>query len=300
MTDKMFKKISYLVDYFKYLDNPLEVLKFKFGLTKSCNIKIKNTSYEIDSVFILNRIMSRLKYLDYSKIGEYIEYLNEIEKDYEILNINGIKFLNTNNSDFKKKSSYKYVVDTEEYFNGDDWSMINFNNRHVIDIGGNNGDTALYFAKEGAKVISFEPIWHLYDLALKNINLNENFKNNITMVNKAVGAKKGKLNINSDSIKDYIENDTTPIEITTIPTIINDYNFTPDILKMDCEGCEFEIIEKEDLTMFNDIIFEHHSKITGKDYNMLIKKLKENGFKCDTYNNKLFEFEEIGIIHAYK
>ena len=32
------------------------------------------------------------------------------------------------------------------------------------------------------------------------------------------------------------------------------------VLKMDCEWCEFEIILKEDLNMFHDIIFEHPQK----------------------------------------
>ena len=71
---------------------------------------------------------------------------------------------------------------------------------------------------------------------------------------------------------------------------------------MDCEGCEFEIIHNEDLTMFKDIVFEHHSKIAGKDYKPLIEKLKKDGFKIDTYpvaaSNQ--SFEDIGIIHEYK
>ena len=71
---------------------------------------------------------------------------------------------------------------------------------------------------------------------------------------------------------------------------------------MDCEGCEFEIILNEDLTMFNDIIFEHHSKQVGKDYKQLIKKLKEEGFKINTYDviASSMSFEDIGIIHAFK
>ncbi len=28
----MFKKITHLIDYFKYIENPFEALKFKFGL----------------------------------------------------------------------------------------------------------------------------------------------------------------------------------------------------------------------------------------------------------------------------
>ena len=96
--------------------------------------------------------------------------------------------------------------------------------------------------------------------------------------------------------------DCYSVEVITVNDVLNEYNFPVDILKMDCEGCEFEIILNEDLTMFTDIVFEHHSKIAGKDYKPLIEKLKKDGFKIDTYSveaSKL-EFEDIGIIHAFK
>ena len=69
---------------------------------------------------------------------------------------------------------------------------------------------------------------------------------------------------------------------------------------MDCEGCEFEVILNEDLSMFNDIIFEHHSKMVGKDYNILIDKLKKENFKINTFISNNDNFDEIGMIHAYK
>ncbi|MBQ6511874.1 FkbM family methyltransferase [Methanobrevibacter sp.] len=300
----MFKKISYLIDYFKYLDNPIEALKFKFGLTKSCNIITKNSKKEITihNEFTLNRLMRKIKYLSPDKTTEFLEYMEEIDEDSEYVVIGDIKYVNIFNSRFKEKSSFEYEICNEEYFSSDEWDMINFEGRHVIDIGGNIGDTSLYFAKRGANVIGFEPVKHLFDLALENIALNEDIKEKIIYVNKGVGAKRGTLKIDANSIKSYIGNDTYDMEIITIEDIFNNYEFTPDILKMDCEGCEFEIILNENLTMFNDIVFEHHSKIANKDYKPLITKLKEEGFVIDTYPVAAsgLNFEDIGIIHAYK
>ena len=56
------KKIKYLLDYFKYLENPQSALRFKFGFTKECEIKIKhyNNQIHLDSITALNRLTSLL------------------------------------------------------------------------------------------------------------------------------------------------------------------------------------------------------------------------------------------------
>lgn len=90
------------------------------------------------------------------------------------------------------------------------------------------------------------------------------------------------------------------VDVITIADILREYNVKPDILKMDCEGCEFGIIEGSDLSMFNDVIFEHHSKMVKKDYRILVKKLENEGFKIKKYDSFDFDFEDMGFIHAYK
>ena len=75
---------------------------------------------------------------------------------------------------------------------------------------------------------------------------------------------------------------------------------TPDLLKMDCEGCEFEIIENCDLSEFNEIIFEQHSRIVGKDVNILIDSLKKSGFKIEIAAVFDEDLDDLSLIHAYK
>lgn len=299
------KKIKYLLNYFKYLRNPISALKFKFGLAKECNIKIKYIDAEIhiDNMTALNRLMYLLTISKKEKYPELIDYINELNNDNTIVNINNIQYINVFNSTFKEKYPFNFEICIEEYFSDDEWDMLALNNRNIIDIGANVGDTALHFAKNGANVIAFEPVKHLYNLGLENINLNSELKEKIKFVNKGVGGKKGKLNIETVSTKSYINsNDNYEIEVITIQDVLDNYNFPPDILKMDCEGCEFEIIANSDLSMFNDIVLEHHAEIAGKDYKPLIKKLENQNFKINTfpcYASKK-PFEKIGIIHAYK
>ena len=300
----MLKKISDLIDYFKYIKNPIDALKFKFGFTKKCELKIKNSNYvpTLYHVTSINKLMDYLPIILTENIDEFLKYIEDIDRDKKYLMINGINFINTSNSTFIKNNKNEYTIHLEEFFTDDEWNMIDFEGRHVIDIGGNIGDTPLYFASKGAEVISFEPVKHLHELAEKNVEINKNYSDKITLVNKGVGGKRGFLTFESTSVKEYANKESYEMEIISMKDLLNDYEFTPDILKMDCEGCEFEIILNEDLTMFNDIIFEHHAKIAGKDYKPLIQKLKEEGFKINTYPITIssLPFEDIGIIHAFK
>lgn len=104
-----------------------------------------------------------------------------------------------------------------------------------------------------------------------------------------------------DSTDDYRNsNDSYDVDIITLNDILNNYNIKPDILKIDCEGCEFNIILNTDLSSFKDIIFEHHTVYVKKDYNLLIDKLESQGFKIVKLTDSPANFEELGLIHAYK
>ncbi|WP_405306872.1 FkbM family methyltransferase [Methanobrevibacter sp.] len=299
------KKIKYVKDYFKYLKNPISALIFKFGFKKECEIKLKksNEMVKLREIASLNRLMYLLTIAKSEKHAQLLEYIKELDTNEKIVIINDINYINVHNTDFKEKHPVNYEICIEEFFSDDEWDMLTLNNRDIIDIGANVGDTALHFAKNGANVIAFEPVKHLYELGLENISLNPDLKDKIKFINKAVGGKKGKLNIETVSTDAYINStDHYEIDVITVQDILNDYAFPADVLKMDCEGCEFEIILNEDLTMFNEIIFEHHSKIAGKDYKPLIEKLKKEGFKINTYPVAASkqDFDDIGIIHAFK
>ena len=297
--EKMNKKIKYLLDYFKLLKNPVSCLLFKFNVIHNVEVKFKgsNETVYLNKNSVINDLMGMLQYQD-NITSEFIDFINALNSKNKIISWAGGNIFNYTEVDL----SNTHVV-FFEYFNRGYWSdfEIDYKNRCVIDVGSHIGDSCLYFAANGANVYAFEPVKYLYDYSLKLKDINPELSDNMHFFNKGVSDKSGILSIESmDSTSAYLKNDKYDVEVTTIEDILNDYNIQPDILKMDCEGCEFNIILNEDLSDFNDIIFEHHSKIVGKDYNLLIDKLKSEGFKIKKMTYGSTDFEDMGLIHAYK
>jgi FkbM family methyltransferase len=168
---------------------------------------------------------------------------------------------------------------------------------NVIDIGASIGDSAIYFALKGAShVYAFEPLPAVYKIALQNIKLN-NLEDKITLINAAVGSKEGKVkvpsSINIEESGGFSITNQGDVEVPVI-SFNNIIKMTKDpyLLKMDCEGCEADIIFSTELN-FDKIFVELHQGITKIPHKKLIKKLEEQKYKCEERmkidnNTKLF------------
>lgn len=162
---------------------------------------------------------------------------------------------------------------------------INVKGREVLDIGANIGDTPIYFISKGAyHVYAFEPLPYNYFHAKENISLN-NFESKITLINGAVGAVSGFINIpayvdNTNGFSIYKSYGDNSLRIKL-------YSFNEAVklmkdrylLKMDCEGCEKEIILNNNFD-FERIIFGSHEDITGISTKLLINIIEKQGYKC--------------------
>jgi FkbM family methyltransferase len=135
------------------------------------------------------------------------------------------------------------------------YSKIVKKNELCFDVGANYGNRSEVFLKLGAKVIAFEP-------QPKPLRfLKRKFKNNITILDKALGSHPGKsdLYISSASTltsmsKEWIEkvktnrfkqadwNNKIEVEMTTLDEMIIKYG-KPDFCKIDVEGFEFEVLK---------------------------------------------------------
>ncbi|ASI13759.1 SAM-dependent methyltransferase [Candidatus Mancarchaeum acidiphilum] len=198
-----------------------------------------------------------------------------------------------------------------EQFLEEQYKWLNVKGKDVIDIGANIGDSAIYFALNGAKhVYAFEPYPYSYKVASNNIKLNK-LNKRITLLNEGCSDKEGGINIKTDyqnfggtDLKEF--NKETKINLTTLKGIINRFNIkSPAILKIDCEGCEYSVLlnaNNSDLKKFEQIQIEYHY-----GYLNLKKKLIDAGFEVKNNNpkqtfNKLADNKElfIGLIYAKK
>jgi len=158
------------------------------------------------------------------------------------------------------------------------YKWLDVKNRDVVDIGANIGDTAIYFALKGAKhVYAFEPYPYSYNIAKKNIRLNH-LEDKITLLNEGCG-KSGSIAIKEDykntvgtDLKSFKEG--KKIRIEGLDEIVKRFNLKHAALKVDCEGCEYDLIlnaSDEALKAFDQIIIEYHY-----GYRNLVNKLNSN------------------------
>lgn len=197
-------------------------------------------------------------------------------------------------------------------FNGE-YDFLKVEGHDVIDIGANLGGSSIYFAIKGAnKVISLEPYPYTFNLAKKNIEINK-LNNKIELLNAGYGEDR-KIIIDTS----FIPNNTSPLkevalgsefppsngtetELLSLNTIISRFNLKSVVLKMDCEGCEYDLlIEDNDiLKKFMVVQIEYHY-----GYGKLVEKLKSCGFEVKyTEPERSFNYQAgqemlIGYIYA--
>ncbi|MCG2896159.1 MAG: FkbM family methyltransferase [Acidilobus sp.] len=159
--------------------------------------------------------------------------------------------------------------------------------RDVIDVGASVGDTALYFVLNGArKVIAVEPLPNVARCAEENLRLS-GATDKVKVINAALGSGPTSVPCDYDvssSIGFSTLSASGPCKVPglTLGDLLNMVD-DPYLLKMDCEGCEAQVIlgpERERLRAFEHIILETHPNITGVSNEELLASLKELGFEC--------------------
>jgi FkbM family methyltransferase len=192
----------------------------------------------------------------------------------------------------------------------------------VVDIGANNGYSALWFAKNKnvKKVFAFEPVKPTYELAIKSIQLNPSLKEKIDLRNEGLSNKDTESSIlyyeehhtisstlfTGTSENKNAEKPTCLVDIKLIDAkrpieeIIEYKKDSTLLLKIDCEGSEYEIFDSFTSRIFNsiDIIM---MELHGKNYQELLNLLLKHEFMIFSINhNEHYLFDHLCDVYAIK
>jgi FkbM family methyltransferase len=208
----------------------------------------------------------------------------------DVVYVNGLLFSNG----MDNGNIYNIFYDNDYSF------LLPLEDKTVIDIGANIADSSIYFAHNGAKkVIALEPFAHNYVIAKRNIDLN-GMQNVIELLNAGCTGTSRTMILNADGVgvyeKSAQKSNGTQVIFYSLAELLNTYQSDNLVLKLDCEGCEDDIIptaECETLQRFSKIQIEYHY-----DYKQLKQKLETCGFSVKMTEPRKINDMQIGWIYA--
>ncbi|BFI76530.1 FkbM family methyltransferase [Sulfurisphaera ohwakuensis] len=270
--------------YYRTYENFANVIKSRIINVFPIEVKLRDGR----SVILRNKLMAYYYTVYSAKVANFNMDEMFIEFDY--------------NGNHIKLYGWRYGGDIA-VFALDEYKFLSVKDRIVIDIGASIGDSPIYFALKGAKkVIAFEPFPKIYYLARKNVEEN-GLSDKIILVNAGCGYD-GEVKVRDDieansstSLMDYGLG--VKIPVYSLDTIVRMYNIDNAVLKVDCEGCEYDLFNlatDKTLLKFDQIQIEYHH-----GYKDLVKRLKRVGFQVKytiPEHNRLGQI--IGYIYAWR
>lgn len=278
---KLINKIGYKIENKKKTkERQINSLK-KFGVSENFDLLFKSRYFikKIDDKFPNFTIKNHDDgfILNFSGVSIYVESVEE----FYIINEVYVE------EEYQFKTAYKVVL---------------------IDIGTNIGTASLYFSalENVNKIYCFEPVLDTYNQAKFNFSINEISKKIVTINNFGLGSNerdeififdkqvKGNTGIRGKMSSSYSEN-TNIQEVNVkikpasieIQKIIDANSSSKIVIKMDCEGAEYEIFENLTSEIFSHIdvfMIEWHDKgskiiediLLNNGFNLFLKDLAPN------------------------
>jgi FkbM family methyltransferase len=213
-------------------------------------------------------------------------YIFEIKRNFPELTLQSHRdgvLANFNGLQLYIESSEEFFI-LKEVFIEKDYNLLSNENFVVFDIGMNIGISSLFFAlnRKVAQIYSFEPVETTYNQALYNLDLNQGYSNKIKAFNFGLGGSsrvekvlynsqaKGNCGIRLDLSLVIDKDNAEEIDINiknvseVLPDLLAKHLGQKKVFKIDCEGAEYEIIQKlSDAHLLADIdilLIEWHDK----------------------------------------
>ncbi len=237
-----------------------------------------------------------------TSISEYVSFLSILP--FVIFHIkNWFQYLQAYSDQYKGIVQFRdgfklYIEDSSDIssistsFFRHDYGQMSREWKTIIDIGAHKGFFTVFAAKYApkARIYSYEPIYRSYRILNKNIKLNK-LGSRIQTYNLGVAGRSGlrEINLSASStdntffsqINSELTGKTT-IKCTSLKNIINENRIqNVDLLKLDCEGAEFEILMKSGsstLKNIKEIRMEYHNIDKKMNILRLSTFLKKEGF----------------------
>lgn len=181
----------------------------------------------------------------------------------------------------------------------------------VVDIGAGIGDFSISVAKEhpSCRIYAFEPFPESFDLLRENLRLN--MVSNVVAFQAAVGSESGKMflattgeAVQHTTVRGVVPSSTATVEIQGLSLEelfqLNGLKRC-DFMKMDCEGCEFEVLLNASpriLERISHICLEYHDGFIGFVHTDLMSYLQQNGFRTRITANPVHDY--LGLLYAYR
>jgi FkbM family methyltransferase len=206
---------------------------------------------------------------------------------------------------FKGNAKFRHMRSTIlEIFDYGEYVLLDVKGKDIVDVGAFIGDSAVYFVLKGARrVVAVEPHPGAFAEMLENIKLN-NLEGVIIPVHAGLTSKPGKICIENIGVETTSSTYHRPgdcanaVPAVTLGELISRFNLDVGnaVLKMDCEGCEFDVIlnDYEHVRLFRELIFEYHSYAVNKPVNDILRVL-DRDYKCKMKGNN-----NRGIMHCIK
>jgi FkbM family methyltransferase len=220
-----------------------------------------------------------------------------------VINDKGLVFLKTPDGILLVARAFDPIVLVETYLFDIHFLGFDLNGWLIVDVGAYIGDTPLYYAKRGAFVVAVEPLPSNYEVMLWNLELNPDLKHRVIPVNAAISGRDGFVEFSYSTLMDAGASIygggrfKVRVRSMRLSTLIKEVTgmgldlgkFRVRVLKMDCKGCEYDVINEVDVLRLFDIVkIEYSGDLRGKTYHELKSVLENLGFTCRVWAHNEF------------